>query len=85
VVSGCKNGSGNGTIGSGGAIRSGCTSPSTNTWGPLFTFNLVVEFFQELQWNHQGVWIEKQKNLQEFHISAMQAYTKPIHRCVNWP
>ncbi len=31
VVSGCKNGSGNGTIGSGGAIRSGCTSPSTNT------------------------------------------------------
>ncbi len=78
VASGNENANGSGTIGSGG------TSPSTNTWGPLFAFNLVVEFFQELQWNHQGVWIEKLKNLQEFHISTMKPYMKPMHRCVNW-
>lgn len=31
VISGSENASGSGTIGSGGAIRSGYTSPSTNT------------------------------------------------------
>ncbi len=78
VASGSENASGSGTIGSGRAIRSGAISPSTNTWGPLFAFNLVVEFFQELRWNHQGVWIEKLRNLQEFHISTMKAYMKPM-------
>lgn len=55
VASGNENDSGSGTIGSGGAITSGGTSPSTNTRGLLLAFNLVVEFFQELQWNHQRV------------------------------
>ncbi len=55
VASGNENASGSETIGSGG------TSPSTNTQGPLLAFNLVVEFFQELWWNHQRVWIEELK------------------------
>ncbi len=33
---------------SGGTIRSGGAKASTNTHGPLPTFNIVVEFFHEL-------------------------------------
>jgi hypothetical protein len=32
-------------------------------WGPLPTFNLVVEFFHELQQNYQEVRIEKLRSL----------------------
>ncbi len=40
---------GNGTARSGGAIGSGGIGPSTNMWGPLLTFNPIVEFLKMLQ------------------------------------
>jgi hypothetical protein len=49
VATASESASGSGTIGSGGI------SPSTNTRGLLLTFNLVMEFLQELWWNYQGV------------------------------
>jgi hypothetical protein len=35
-------------------------------WGPLPTFNLVVEFFHELWQNYQRVTTEKLLSLQDF-------------------
>jgi hypothetical protein len=64
-----ENVSGSGTSGSGG------TNPSTNTQGPLLAYNLVVEFFQELRWNHQKVCIEKFTRIsQKCHESLHEAY-----------
>jgi hypothetical protein len=46
------NGSGSvkssGYVGGNGTIGNGGTKPSTGTWGPLPTFNLVVDFFGKL-------------------------------------
>jgi len=39
---------GSGSVKSSGTIGNGGTEPSTSTWGPLPTFNLVVEFFCKL-------------------------------------
>jgi hypothetical protein len=60
VTSGSGSSNGSGTMGSGG------TKPSTSAWGPLLAFNLVVEFFHELQWNYQGVRIVKMQKLHDF-------------------
>ncbi len=46
---GSGNINGNGTIRSGGATGSGGIGPSTNMWGPLFTFNPIVELKKKLQ------------------------------------
>jgi hypothetical protein len=40
---------GSGATGSGGTTRGGGVGAPTSTWGPLLIFNLVVEFFCELQ------------------------------------
>jgi hypothetical protein len=53
LANGGENVSGNGTPWSGG------TNPSISTWGPWPTFNLVVEFFWNLQQNYQRIQIEK--------------------------
>jgi len=58
--------SGSGAIGNGGTIEDGGAWASTNMRGPLFTFNLVMEFFCELQQNYQKVKIEKLQSLQNF-------------------
>jgi hypothetical protein len=39
---------GNGTIRSGGVIGSGGIGPPTNMWGPLLTFNPIVELKKKL-------------------------------------
>jgi hypothetical protein len=52
-----------GTVGSGGIIRGGGVGASISTWGPLFAFNPIVEFFHELQQNYQGLRIEKLQRL----------------------
>jgi len=52
-----------GIIGSGGIIRGGGVRASISTWGPLFAFNPIVEFFHELQQNYQGLRIEKLQSL----------------------
>jgi hypothetical protein len=43
----------------GGITEGGGARASTSTWGPLPIFNLVVEFFRELQQNYQGVRTQK--------------------------
>jgi hypothetical protein len=52
VSTNSMNGSGSvkssGSIGGSGTIGNGGTKPATSTWGPLPTFNLVVEFFCKL-------------------------------------
>jgi hypothetical protein len=58
LASGNRNTNGNGatenakTTRSGGTTKRGGARTSTSTWGPLPTFNLVVEFFCELQRNY---------------------------------
>jgi hypothetical protein len=37
---------------------------STSMWGPLSTFNLVVEFFHKLWRNYEGVKTEKLRSSQ---------------------
>jgi hypothetical protein len=63
LVNGSKSANGNGAIGNVGTTGCGGARASTNTWGPLFAFNLVVEFFHELQWNYRRVRIEKLQDL----------------------
>ncbi len=48
LASGNGNTNGNGAIERGGIIGGGGAGVSTSRWGPLPTFNLVVEFFCEL-------------------------------------
>jgi len=47
LTSGSENAIGSGTTGSGGTTGGGGVGTSTNTWGPLFIFNPIVEFFCE--------------------------------------
>jgi hypothetical protein len=69
LTTGRKSASGNETIRSGGTIKidgttgGGGVRASTSTWGPLPTFNLVVEFFCELGQNYQGVKVENFQSL----------------------
>jgi hypothetical protein len=58
-VNGSKNANGSGTTRSGGTTKGGGAKASTNTWGPLFVFNPIVEFFHELQRKYQGVRTKK--------------------------
>jgi hypothetical protein len=53
LANGGESVSGNGTTWSGG------TDPSISTCGPWPTFNLVMEFFWNLQQNYQRIQIEK--------------------------
>ncbi len=53
-----------GTIGSGGCTKDGGAMASTSMWGPLSTFNLVVEFFHKLWRNYEGVKTEKLRSSQ---------------------
>jgi hypothetical protein len=52
-VSGHGSTRGSGATRSGGITRGGGVGAPTSTWGPLLIFNLVVEFFYELQQNYQ--------------------------------
>ncbi len=63
LVSESKSANGNGATGNGGTIGCGGARASTSTWGPLLAFNLVVEFFRELQRNYGRVRIKKLQNL----------------------
>jgi hypothetical protein len=48
LANGSGSAIGNGAIGSGGTTKGGGARASTNTWGPLFVFNPIVEFLREL-------------------------------------
>jgi hypothetical protein len=61
-----KSGNGNRTTRNGGTTICGGVGASINTQGPLFAFNLVVEFFHELQRNYQRVKTKKLQSLQDF-------------------
>ncbi len=78
LASGNGNTSGNGATTSGGIIGGGSARASTSTWGPLPTFNPIVEFFCELQRNYQKVRTKKLWSLQDFqrkpHESLQKAY-----------
>jgi hypothetical protein len=62
-TSGSGSANGNGITESGGTNGGGGVGASTNTRGPLFVFNPVVELFHELQQNYQGVRIENLQSL----------------------
>jgi hypothetical protein len=59
TLNGRRNTNGSGAIGCGGTIGGGGAKKTTSMQGPLPIFNLVVEFFCQLQQNYQGVRIEK--------------------------
>jgi len=73
----CTNGNGSA---SSAATRSGSANPSTKKQGPLLTFNPIVEFFHVLQWNYQGIQIDKLRTLQKFqhkpHENLREVYTR---------
>jgi hypothetical protein len=66
------------TLGGGG------NSPTIRGWVP--TFNLVVEFFEELRTNYQSVKMEKLHTLQDFqcrpHENSQEAYMQ-MQRLIN--
>jgi len=47
-TSGSRSASDSGTTKSGGTTRGGGVRASNNAWGPLPTFNPIVEFLREL-------------------------------------
>jgi hypothetical protein len=51
-ISGSKSANGNKATKSDGIIEGGGARAPISTWGPLPIFNLVVDFFHELQWNY---------------------------------
>ncbi len=73
----CTNGNGSA---SSAATRSGSANLSTKKQGPLLTFNPIVEFFHVLQWNYQGIQIDKLRTLQKFqhkpHENLREVYTR---------
>jgi hypothetical protein len=75
-----KSGNGNRTTKNGGTTTCGGVGASIITRGPLFAFNLVVEFFHELQGNYQRVKTKKIQSLQDLlskpHENLQQAYAQ---------
>ncbi len=48
LVGGNENANGSGDVKSGVATINNGTNPSINTWGPLMTFNPIVNFFSKV-------------------------------------
>ncbi len=77
LVNGSRNTNSNATTKSGGTIGNGDGAmASTSMWGPLPAFNLILEFFHKLQWNYQGVKIEKLRSLQDFQCKPHESLRK---------
>jgi hypothetical protein len=81
-TNGSRSTSGNGTTGSGGTTGGGRVRASSNMQGPLFAFNLVVDFLVSYNKITKGLIFKSCKVCRISNVSPMKACKKSMHVCV---